>query len=185
MCCSHGFPVPKFTSRPFFLTQALRPSTFQEVIFMLAERPSLLVILSGGSSYSTGASGSFPFFPFLVAGAELKVEHDWYKWYIQIQCLIQSNLFYCTCYKTYDMYYVPITTLDAAPAPFSWSSPASSSFFFPLFDILALALNPHTPCRHTTRAHNNTRAAEREKKDFVIVTFIASNLSFNYAQSIQ
>merc|ERR1719419_1687980 len=36
---------------------------------MLAARPSLLVILSGGSSYSIGASGSFAFFPFF-AGAE-------------------------------------------------------------------------------------------------------------------
>ncbi len=50
------------TSRPFFLTHARRPSTFQEVIFMLDARPSLLVILSGGSSYRIGASGSFPFF---------------------------------------------------------------------------------------------------------------------------
>lgn len=35
---------------------------------MLAARPSLLVILSGGSSYRIGASGSFPFFSFF-AGA--------------------------------------------------------------------------------------------------------------------
>lgn len=54
----------KLTSRPFFLTQALSPSTFHDVIFRLALRPSLLVILSGGSSYSIGASGSLVFLAF-------------------------------------------------------------------------------------------------------------------------
>lgn len=33
---------------------------------MLAARPSLLVVLSGGSSYRIGASGSFPFFSFFA-----------------------------------------------------------------------------------------------------------------------
>lgn len=54
----------KLTSRPFFLTQALSPSTFHDVIFILALRPSLLVILSGGSSYNIGASGSLVFLAF-------------------------------------------------------------------------------------------------------------------------
>ncbi len=58
------------TSRPFFLTHARRPSTFQEVIFMLDARPSLLVILSGGSSYRIGASGSFPFFSFFAGSVK-------------------------------------------------------------------------------------------------------------------
>lgn len=56
----------KLTSRPPFFTHALSPSTFQDVIFMLALRPSLLVILSGGSSYRMGASGSLVFFVFLA-----------------------------------------------------------------------------------------------------------------------
>lgn len=38
---------------------------------MLASRPSLLLILSGGSSYRTGASGSLDFFAFFPAAVEL------------------------------------------------------------------------------------------------------------------
>lgn len=64
----------RLTSRPFFLTQALSPSTFHEVIFMLASRPSLLVILSGGSSYSIGASGSFVFFAFFAEAVSWQTE---------------------------------------------------------------------------------------------------------------
>ena len=68
---SVAFTPCTLTSRPFFFTHALRPSTFHEVIFMLASRPSLLVILSGGSSYIIGASGSLAFFVFF-AEAEVK-----------------------------------------------------------------------------------------------------------------
>lgn len=39
---------------------------------MLAARSSLVVNLSGGSSYKIGASGSLPFFPFLASGADEK-----------------------------------------------------------------------------------------------------------------
>ena len=60
----------RLTSRPFFLTQARRPSTFQEVIFMLASRPSAAAVTSGWSSYRMGGSGSFPFFAFLGVAVE-------------------------------------------------------------------------------------------------------------------
>ena len=39
---------------------------------MLASRPSLLVILSGGSSYRIGASGSLAFLPFFGGAVRWK-----------------------------------------------------------------------------------------------------------------
>lgn len=73
----------KRTSRPFFFTQALRPSTFQDVILTLPLRPSLLVILSGGSSYNIGASGSLAFLVFFAEAVRWNTHTGWGKWRIQ------------------------------------------------------------------------------------------------------
>lgn len=83
----------ELTSRPFFLTQALSPSTFHDVIFILALRPSLLVILSGGSSYSIGASGSLVFLAFFGVAVQ-KEKHicSSEKWWENIFYSPELNL---------------------------------------------------------------------------------------------
>lgn len=146
----------KLTSRPFFFTQALSPSTFQEVIFMLALRPSLLVILSGGSSYIIGASGSLAFFVFFAEAVK-----EMYK-VMKVAgptCFSKENVFN-SCFICREQYVFDYALVHAVvPEPVSFSpSAAASSAFLPLF-ILELARTANTPRRHTTRTHNSTRAA--------------------------
>lgn len=110
---------------------------------MLALRPSLLVILSGGSSYRIGASGSFVFLVFFVGASG---HHR--------GTLLFKNFT--------SSYYILIKEYHVVPesGSFSAAAEAASSDFLPLF-MFELGLTANTPRTRTASTRSNADAAGR------------------------